>query len=90
MSDIVEVVEEEFDDEGNLVRRTTTKYGSNTSTTPWSPGIRVGDTWPYGTGQIVTNPEKYTVWNDSNTYDYGTYARRAQGGTDRDGKGVVV
>lgn len=27
MTDIVEVVEEEFDDEGNLVRRTTTKYG---------------------------------------------------------------
>lgn len=80
MSDIVRVVEEEFDDEGNLVRRTTTEYGNTKDEVnkfpnptpavypdpviwPYHPSY-VGDVWPYGGyGQIVTSPEKYTLWN---------------------------
>lgn len=68
MSDIVKVVEEEFDDEGNLVRRITTEYAPEKKVTnvPWSPGLTVGDVWPYPltTGQIVSNPDKYTSWNE--------------------------
>lgn len=70
MSDIVRVTEEEFDAEGNLVRRVITEYGVPLN--PFKPvtntQIRVGDVWPYS-GQIytATDPTKYQSYN-------GTYA----------------
>lgn len=95
MSDIVKVVEEEFDDEGNLVRRVTTEYGATQvrwKTPDTDTKIRVGDVWPYQglTGQWVTSgPNDYTI-NNNNQFDHGSFHSHRQGGTDRDGSGVVV
>lgn len=94
MSDIVKVTEEEFDDEGNLVKRTITEYG-------FTPKIKsgvLGHLDPSFQGQIVQASDyKFTVWNGPvklreifDSYNYGTYARRVPGGTDKDREGVVA
>lgn len=64
---IRKVTEEEFDGEGNLVKRTVTEYtgfatgGVIPATTD---RIRVGDTWPYAGGTYtVTDPHKYQSYN---------------------------
>lgn len=56
MSDIVKVTEEEFDAEGNLVRRVITEYGQEKR--PTALPYTFGDQ-----GQIVTYPSKYKLWN---------------------------
>lgn len=95
VAEVKKVVIEEFDDEGNLVKRTTTEYdtgGRATGgeyTSPTYPGLRVGDVWPSGTGQWVTaEPNKYVSWNGP--YDHGTFHSHRPGGTDRKGDGTVI
>ena len=93
MTDIVKVTEEEFDDEGNLTRRTTTEYGFEPPV-KWkipdtSTGIKAGDVWPYPNG-IVMYPNDGTYLVNSNQYNHGSLHSHRVGGTDRDGSGRVV
>ena len=95
MTEIIKMTVEEFDDEGNLTKRTITEYRDGTYQTrdaprdlPWSPGIQVGDVWPYA-GQVTSYPkgqEPYTI----NDYNVGTFHRCTVGGTDRDREGQYV
>jgi hypothetical protein len=60
MSDIVKVTEEEFDNEGNLVRRVITEYRANGGY--YNPG-GVISTLP--NTSVVTDAAKYRLWNDA-------------------------
>lgn len=73
-------VDETFDDEGNLISRTTTtqykplatggvlKKGWPCPGTPiedtFPKPLQVGDVWPYGNIVTVKEPEKYTLMNN--------------------------
>lgn len=98
MSDIVKVTEEEFDDEGNLVRRVITEYGT--------PKLATGGVVKRGylshldpsfQGQIISaTPDKYQLWNGdvklrefSDPFNYGSLHSHRVGGTDRNGYGEV-
>lgn len=71
MAEVKKVTVEEFDEEGNLVKRTTTEYdqtGRAAGGTTWPNGIHVGDVWPYGSGTyVVQDPTKYQIYNTDHT-----------------------
>lgn len=89
---ILKSTEEEFDDEGNLTRRTITEYGFEPPVKWKIPdtgtGIKVGDVWPYQGIVSYANDGSYLV--NSNQFDHGSFHSHRVGGTDRDGSGQVV
>lgn len=96
MTDIVRVTEEEFDDEGNLTRRTITEYGfepplkwkTEAESDLWkkAAGTFIGD---FPNSQIVSYPNDGT-YLVNNTFDHGSYRSHPVGGTDRNLHGEVV